>query len=98
MRTDIFLMISEFFNTAFPKYDKESFDKPNFYSSDPNIASRQEIMLEMEEGLICLENEEDSNQTLVCFCSLILNKTRETMNTVKLNLLDRFSKSQESAN
>lgn len=53
-------------------------------------------MLEMEEGLICFENEEDSSQTLVCFCSLIVNKVRETLDTVKLKLLDRFHKKSDS--
>jgi len=40
MAADIFLMIAEFFNTAHPSYAKETFDKPNFYSSDPNILPR----------------------------------------------------------
>lgn len=50
----------------------------------------------MDEGLICFENEEQSNQTLVCSCSLIVNKVRETLETVKLKLLDRLSRNQES--
>ena len=96
MRADIFMMIAEFFNTAHPSYAKETFDKPNFYSADPNILPRQEIWLEMEEGLICFENEKDSGQTLVCSSSLIVNKVRETIDTVKLKLLDRFHRNAES--
>jgi hypothetical protein len=89
-------MIAEFFNTAHPVYAQETFDKPNFYSSDPNILPRQEMWLEMEEGLICFDNEEDSSQTLVCSCSLIVNKVRETLDTVKLKLLDRLHRNSES--
>jgi len=40
MRADIFMMIADFFNTAHPKYTKETFDKPNFYSADTNILPR----------------------------------------------------------
>jgi len=50
----------------------------------------------MEEGLICFENEDDSGQTLVCSCSLIVNKIRETLDTVKLKLLDRLHRNAES--
>ena len=96
MRADIFMMIAEFFNTAHPEYSRETFDKPNFYSADPHILPRQEIWLEMEEGLICFENEEDSSQTLVCSSSLIVNKVRETVDTVKLKLLNRFHRNAES--
>lgn len=34
MRVDIFLMIFEFFTTAFPLYSKLSRDQPNNYSTD----------------------------------------------------------------
>lgn len=40
MRPDIFLMIFEFFTTAFPIYSKQSKDHPNNYSWDPNAARR----------------------------------------------------------
>jgi hypothetical protein len=58
IKATILLMVSDFFGTAYPKYNTE--DKPNFYSSDPNCAPRQEIMLEMNEGLICFESHENS--------------------------------------
>ena len=88
MRTNILLMIGEFFSSASPEY-KSGADRPNFYSSDSDNASRQEIILEMREALICFENEEDSLQTLACQGSLILTKTRETLNQIKIKLLDR---------
>ena len=33
---------------------------------------------------------------MVCTCSLIVNKVRETLDTVKLKLLDRLHRNQES--
>ena len=46
----------------------------------------------MTEGLIIFENSAAAKQTVVCQCSVILTKTRETVNQVKLKLLDRFDK------
>ena len=62
MRVDLLMMISTFFNTMWPKYptDREAFDRPNYYSNDPGNASRQELIFEMKEGLICFENSTDS--------------------------------------
>ena len=43
----------------------------------------------MRQGLICFENESDAKQTVVCVGDLILTKTRENINQIKLKLLDR---------
>lgn len=58
MRSNIFMMINEFFGTAYPKYETE--DKPNFYTSDVDNAPRQEIIVEMKDALICFENDGES--------------------------------------
>ena len=92
MRMDIFLMVGEFFSTASPLYSKQSRDQPNNYSWDPNAARRQEILLELKEGLIVFENAPGAKQTVVCQGSVIMTKTRETINTIKLKLLDRYDK------
>jgi hypothetical protein len=80
MRADIFLMIFEFFTTAYPLYSKNSRDQPNNWSTDQNSARRQEILLELKEGLVVLENTQKAKQTVVCQGSVILTKTRETIN------------------
>jgi len=60
MQPDILLMISDFFNNAWPKYTATDKDKPYYYSTETGNAARQEILLEMREGIIVLENQEDS--------------------------------------
>ena len=92
MRPDILLMIFEFFTTAFPLYSKQSKDHPNNYSWDPNAARRQEVLLELKEGLVIFDNSRAARQTVVCQGTVIITKTRETINTLKLKLLDRFDK------
>lgn len=66
MRPDILLMIFEFFTTAFPLYSKQSKDHPNNYNWDPNAARRQELLLELKEGLVIFENSRNARQTVVC--------------------------------
>ena len=53
-------------------------------------------MVEMRQGLICFENSADAKQTVVCVGDLILTKTRENINLLKLKLLDR--KDREASN
>ena len=55
-RVDIFLMIFDFFRLGFPQYPPECADKPNGWTNDPNMVRRQEVIFEMQQGLICLEN------------------------------------------
>ena len=50
----------------------------------------------MRQGLICFENAADAKQTVVCVGDLILTKTRENINLLKLKLLDR--KDREASN
>ena len=90
MRTKILLQIQDFFLTSFPKYDTSSEDKPVNYTGDVTSAKKQEINFEMKDTTICFENQENSDQMLVWRSSLFLNKTRFTINEVKLSLLDRI--------
>ena len=46
----------------------------------------------MRQALICFENEERAKTTVVCAGDMILTKTRENINQVKLKLLDRMDK------
>lgn len=93
-RADIFLMISDFFKSGFPKYQADEWDKPNGWSDDPNCQRRQEILVEMRQALVCFPNEETAEKTVVCAGDMILTKTRENINQVKLRLLDRMDKAQ----
>ena len=47
----------------------------------------------MRQALICFENEQHAKTTVVCAGDLILTKTRENINQVKLKLLDRMDRS-----
>ena len=92
MRVDIYLMIFNFFRNGMPEYSIDTIDKPVGWTNDPNNARRQEIMIEMRQGLICFENQTDAKQTVVCVGDLILTKTRENINQIKLKLLDRLDR------
>ena len=91
-RADIFLMIGDFFRSGFPVYTQDMHDKPNGWSDDPNSYRRQEILVEMRQALFCFSNEESAETTVVCAGNMILTKTRENVNQVKLKLLDRMDK------
>ena len=80
LRVDIYLMIFNFFRNGMPEYTIDTVDKPVGWLNDPNNARRQEIMVEMRQGLICFENQSDAKQTVVCVGDLILTKTRENIN------------------
>ena len=55
-------------------------------------------MVEMRQGLICFENQADAKQTVVCVGDLILTKTRENINLLKLKLLDRKDREVSNPN
>lgn len=85
-------MIGDFFKSGFPVYTPETFDKPNGWTDDPNSQRRQEILVEMRQALVCFENEDSEKTTVVCAGDMIMTKTRENINQVKLKLLDRMDK------
>ena len=91
-RADIFLMIGDFFRSGFPVYTAEMHDKPIGWSDDPNSVRRQEILVEMHQALFCFSNEDSAKTTIVCAGNMIIDKTRENVNQVKLKLLYRMDK------
>jgi hypothetical protein len=48
------------------------------------------MIIEMNEALICFENDEESLYTLAFQGSLIVTKAREKLNQVKSTLLNRY--------
>ena len=64
-------------------------DQTYFVSADPNTAKQQEITVELHETLISLPD--DTQQALCWVGSLFLTKTRDTVNDVKLTILDRMN-------
>lgn len=62
-----FLMLNYFFKDGLPKYDCNSFDKPNDYNEDVELASKLHFTFILKEGLVCFASHHSKLlKTIAC--------------------------------
>lgn len=53
IKPHVFLMVYYYFLNAFPIYDIDSIDKPNFFSNDPEDNPKMSSTIIIDDSLLC---------------------------------------------
>lgn len=76
-------MLDRFFRLGQPFYDSDSFDKPNHHVEDPDDCSELYAKVSMNDLLVCLKSDDDSEDTRAIASQASLIEVEFKKNNIK---------------
>lgn len=79
-------MIYYFFVNSYPVYEKESVDKPYYYSEDPEEAAKMILRVIVKRSVLAFQNKPNLKQTMICEGDISFDMIRENVKKMKEGL------------
>lgn len=79
-------MIYYFFLNSHPVYDKNSVDKPYYYTEDPEEAARMLLQVVIKRSVLVFQNRPGLKKTILCEGDIHFDLVRENVKKLKAGL------------
>ncbi len=90
LKPHVLLMVYYYFLNSFPQYEESSIDKPSYYNFDPEDSPKMNLVVQIENSLICLQNK-PGLKTVCCSGKIYFEFSKDNIKKRKNMILEQMN-------